>query len=76
MTTNHAPDHHIAEVMAIISKLTDKQLAELIITVMQDFDPCRHSFFPIVKPLFALDDGTRMHETTKDALYAVFDTRL
>lgn len=61
----------------ICAELTDAELAVLNLTVLMDGDPHGRLFdYDKVKSLFTQDNGTKMHEETKEALTRIVNSRL
>jgi hypothetical protein len=56
--------------------LTDMELASLNLVAAWGTDPRNQAWYPKVKTLFDLENGTKMHQTTQDALARVVNERL
>jgi hypothetical protein len=59
-----------------LKELSDSELATLNLAVSANFDVTVFEWYPRVKHLFTLENGTKMHQDVKRALYTYVNERL
>lgn len=66
----------IAAANMVCDELTDSELAGVGMVGLLGSDPRAKRWYEKAKPLFTEQNGTRMHEVTREAVSRIIDARL